>query len=223
MKSCGEIPFYGDPPAYRPGNGRPLRVVPTHITYCTISFRRGYPSGETVARSPRGLFPQGSPKENPLLLPRGQKNRPAVKGIAGLLFTIGRNHCSFDLVRKLFTYERVARLSLPSPLELICQCSSLYTAISFINGTRVQNTGNKNFTNHLPLQKSRTALNGNADTIHNGHIVFFAAGNQCTFLPCNILPSNNQRENLIDYTLDLCRDGVPIYRHGEYNSISIQN
>ena len=88
MKSCGEIPFYGDPPAYRPGNGRPLRVVPTHITYCTISFRRGYPSGETVARSPRGLFPQGSPKENPLLLPRGQKNRPAVKVIAGLLFSI---------------------------------------------------------------------------------------------------------------------------------------
>ena len=110
-----------------------------------------------------------------------------------------------------------------TPLELICQCSSLYTAISFINGTRVQNTGNKNFTNHLPLQKSRTALNGNADTIHNGHIVFFAAGNQCTFLPCNNLTSNNQRENLIDYPLDLCRDGVPIYRHGEYNSISIQN
>jgi len=55
---------------------------------------------------PGGLFPQGSPKENPLLLPREQKNRPAVKVIAGLLFTIGRNHCSFDLVRKLFNYER---------------------------------------------------------------------------------------------------------------------
>ena len=59
---CNAMPI-GDPPAYRPGNGRPLRVVPTHITYCTISFRRGYPSGENVARSPRGLFPQGSPKE----------------------------------------------------------------------------------------------------------------------------------------------------------------
>ncbi len=43
-----------------PLTGRPYAY---HVLYDIIP--QGLPAGEAVARSPGGLFPQGSPKENP--------------------------------------------------------------------------------------------------------------------------------------------------------------
>ena len=78
--------------------------------------------------------------------------------------------------------------------EFICESSSLSYAIRLINIADGKHTGNKNFPDDCPLVQCGCPLKRNADTIQDGYIVFFTAGNQSTFFSRNIFSADDKRE-----------------------------
>ena len=100
---------------------------------------------------------------------------------------------------------------------------SLSASVCLVNVSCLENTGNKYLAYHFPFQQCSGTLNGNPYAVHYIHVVFFAAGNQSTFFASYILTSYNHRENAVDNSLDLRRNGIPVHRHRVNHRICLQN
>ena len=88
-------------------------------------------------------------------------------------------------------------------LNLFGKSGGLLAAVRFFYVSDVQNTGDENFADGLPLQKSGGSFVRNAYAVHDGHIFFFAARYKRAFLACNVFARYAEREQSVDYAIDL--------------------
>ena len=106
--------------------------------------------------------------------------------------------------------------------DSVGKCGGLCAAVCLFDGTCLQYARDQYLADHLPLNKSCRTLDGDADAVHDAHVLFLTAGDQRAVLAGDILPSYNKREHLVDDALDLGRNGIPVDRHGEDDGIRFQ-
>ena len=72
-------------------------------------------------------------------------------------------------------------------LDLAGQVRRLFAAIGLVDIALIQHTGDQNLAHHLPLIQGTHALHGDADAVHDGHVILLAASDQRAFLSGNVL------------------------------------
>lgn len=60
--------------------------------------------------------------------------------------------------------------------EPVYQSSSLHATVSLVDITFIQHTGDKNFSDHIPLQQCGRTLHRHTHSVHDRRVFLLAAG-----------------------------------------------
>ncbi len=105
--------------------------------------------------------------------------------------------------------------------ELIRQCCGLGNTVGLVDIADGEHTRYKDFAHDRPLVQGSGALKGDTDAFENGGILFLTTADQCALFAKELilLAANHEAEHLIDHSLDLGRNRIPVNRAGEHEGI----